>query len=291
MIVRERLSLCFLVGMLFAVAVFLAPAAAQDVPFNEGNKKDNGELAGIKDIASGKESGVKKVLTDRSKKVSKLLKIIKPSAYTTASNKGRLLSIKVLGEMRAKETVDLLLKMFVREIREENVYGRPSVFYPSKVHQAVEDALVSIGLPCRKPVLQQFAALGMETLETKILTADADLAYGKSYPVSEKRKVLVRLFEKIEGTECVEFLINLEMKREKDKEKIANLKAALGFLDTEEQKQEIRKKTPPSEEASKEPKGLAEPAEKTTNWLLPLLIAVIVVETGFVLFLLLRRKK
>jgi hypothetical protein len=247
-------------------------------------------------IDVGDESRGKMILSDRSVKIKKLLNIAR-----RGSDNGRLLAIRLLGELRAKEATDDLVNALVRDVQSKDATGLDSALhYTEQVHRAVHTALLSIGLPCRNVVIQRLALLGTAEFEQRNMVMN--FSYGERHPRPSEMKALVDLFVDIEGKDCAILLLNLKLEREVDKEIRANLKSALALLKAmpeEEPEQIDTEKSKPAQEESEQPVKESPPSKraiqqgsvgKNADWITVVLGVAVVVLAGAVVFLLLRRK-
>ena len=288
---RKSVALLFVALFVFVLALYHL-AQAQE---NRGEQVN--VSSGMRDIALGRESGVDKILDARTKRIRDLLNLV------ISDDNARVPAIRVLGGMRATEAVNELLAITLRHVLPKHGMGSIDSLqhYANSVQKAATDALVSIGLPCRKYILMQLAVLGtFDSVEGQDAMRER---YGKLMPVAARRECLVNLLERIEGRECAKFLIKAQIKQEEDEGRKANLRAALKLLGetgSEDSGQTAVEKDEPREEKEniQTPKESTAPVVNTprshekekSEWTTIVLSIAVVVLAGAVVFLLTRRK-
>jgi hypothetical protein len=121
----------------------------------------------------------------------------------------RNLAIKLLGEMRAMEAVEPLLEWIAPH------EGQICAFTRDIGEPFAVTALIKIGKPASVECLKRLA------LEDN----DKEIAFGS------KRGLMLRVIRKVEGDDVAHFMLQNAIDKEQDKDRKANLTAALELLD------------------------------------------------------------
>jgi hypothetical protein len=191
--------------------------------------------------ATMRQTAYKDVLTERAATIKSLLDIVNSPVEKNENFFGgdtpRNFAIALLGDMRAAEAVEALLEWIAPH------EGQVCIIKFDIGEPFAVSALIKIGKPASLVCLKRLSLKNDDKL----------VALGKS-----KRDWLLKIVQSVEGNNVAKFMLQDAIDKEQDKDKKANLTAALALLD-KWIKEEAERSKPPAKDEKPAPDKDAKP--------------------------------
>jgi hypothetical protein len=208
----------------------------------------------IRDILLGKDSAAmdnlqKAMIAQREGTVYSLIAVLDKSVNkknNTFVEQGGLIAVYLLGELRAAAAVSPLADRI--EVYPGVIWDRsPEGIFPCYA------ALVRIGTPASLECLKRLASEKFVEPEN-----------------GRRSELLLRVVHEVEGDEVAKFMLQRAIEKEQDKDKKANLTAALALLEKwikerEELEKELKEKFPPKDQNPPAPEKSCPSPDKPAN--------------------------